>query len=84
MKQDYARKFSYSIDNIELSAEIGTPNASKGEKALSGYWIYGPILEGGYWLDNEQLLDEARPETRQQPLPPIQLVPRLLDNSVRL
>ena len=46
-KQDYARRFSYPIDKIELKAEVGS--AKHANKKRNGHWVSGLLLEGGSW-----------------------------------
>ena len=78
-KQDYARKYGYAIDQVTLGAEVGKMDQNLISE--EGRWVNGMLLEGAYWLD--QHLSDPIPTVRQQPMPPVLLLPSVIDDKIR-
>lgn len=78
VKQDHARKYVISIDQIEFDFEVvsNPEKVDTTKKAPDGCYIHGLFIEGCRWDSENEVLADSLPKILFEPMPDIWMIPR--------
>ena len=78
VKQDHARKYVISIDQIDFDFEVvsNPDKVDTSKKATDGCYIYGLFIEGCRWDCENEVLADSLPKMLFEPMPEIWMIPK--------